>query len=246
MNSQYQLIVNSDRGPLKIKWNDLNALAEYATLQSGLFGGAAEVITKELFFSKFPDWSQRQWDHRHSLGATNLPDNSVIIDVGSGIAVQDLLLHIYLPNSTVYLLDKNQSEFKQGIYYSENYPFYNSWGPVLDAINSSEFDKDRFQFLDPTDAWPEADCITSYYSWCFHYPKETYWNKCLESLKLGGKLVLDVRLIHDRDIVAEISDEFGSMPSVFEYINTIPKWIDNYQGPDPTILGHRCVWTRNR
>lgn len=242
---KYTLKINSSKGILSVSWSDVAKLAEYASLQSGLYGGMSDTITRSLFDKHFVDWTQRQWNHREQLGAVDLPDNAVIIDVGSGIAVQDLLLYSYLSSSKIYLLDKEECNFQNGIYFSEDYPFYNSWTPVIDAIETSNFDKSRFEFLNSNSPWPEADCITSYYSWCFHYPKETYWDKCLSSLKKGGKLVLDIRLIHNRNIVEEISEELRSHPTVFEYVKTIPKWIDDYQGPDPNVLGHRCVWIKN-
>ena len=242
----YTLNINSSRGVLTVKWQDVDTLANYATLQSGLYGGKSDTISKAVFDQNFVDWTQRQWAHREKMGAVDLPDNAVVLDVGSGIAVQDLLLYSFLPESKLYLLDKEQTDFKSGVYYSEQYPFYNTWKPVNDAIETSGFDSSRFIFLSPTDQWPETDCVTSYYSWCFHYPKETYWQQCLNSLKIGGKLVLDIRKLKDRDVVEEISDEFGSKPEMFVYPNHLPKWVDDYRYADPEVLGYRCVWVRRR
>lgn len=241
----YTLTVDTDKGPISVKWRNVEELAKYATLQSGIFGGVSDRLTKRTFFDHFRSWSQKEWDRRVKMQTFDLAPNPTIIDVGSGIAVIDLLLYSYIPNSKFYLVDKDTVEFEKNIYFSENYPFYNQWGPVHDAVESSAFDSTRFTTQGPEDDWPESDCITSYYSWCFHYPKETYWIKTLNSLKVGGKLILDVRYTKDRNVVEEISESFKCKPIIFEYANTIPKWIDDYQHGDSGVLGHRCVWTRN-
>jgi len=75
-----------------------------------------------------------------------------------------------------------------------------------------------------------------------HYPKEIYWDKVNLILKPGGKLILDVRKLKDRDTVAEISDSFKCKPKMHEFKNTIVPWIDNNQDD---VLGYRCVWTKN-
>lgn len=244
--NHYTLEITTDKGPISVKWKNVEELAKYATLQSGLFGGVSDKLTKQTFFDHFQNWSQREWDRRFKMQSFNLADSPTIIDIGSGVAVIDLLLYSYLPNSKFYLIDKDAVEFVRDIYYSKDYPFYNQWGPVIDAIESSGFDSSRFAMQGPEDPWPEADCITSYYSWCFHYPKEVYWQKTLDSLKVGGKLILDVRYLKDKNTVEEISNEFKCDPIIFEYANTIPKWIDDFKDSDPGVLGHRCVWTRNR
>jgi hypothetical protein len=241
----YTLTIDTDKGPVSVKWKNVEELAKYATLQSGIFGGVSDRLTKQTFFNYFQNWSQREWDRRFKMQCFQLNDNPTIIDVGSGIAVVDLLLYRYLPTSKFYLVDKDAVEFERNIFFSENYPFYNQWAPVRDAIDASEFDASRFVMQGPDAVWPESDCITSYYSWCFHYPKETYWQKTLDSLKIGGKLILDIRYLKNKDVVGEISEEFKCDPIVFEYANTIPKWIDDFKDADPSILGHRCVWTRN-
>jgi hypothetical protein len=75
-----------------------------------------------------------------------------------------------------------------------------------------------------------------------HYPKEKYWSKVKNTLKPGGKLIVDVRKLKDRNTVEEISDELKCIPKKHEFKNTIVDWIDNNE--DET-LGYRCVWTNN-
>jgi len=102
--------------------------------------------------------------------------------------------------------------------------------------------------LSPEDQWPEeVDCVTSYISFCWHYPKEVYWNKIMRSLKIGGKLVLDIRTLPDRDVIAEISKDMGSTPTAHWFDAKLPAHIDNMPAPrlgDP--IGGRFIWTRNK
>ena len=238
----YELTVESDRGPLDLKWSNVEDLAKYATLQSGLFG-VNRPYSKQVFFETFPKFYQGMWNLTHSMGGFDLPENAVVVDIGSGVGIMDLLLAAYLKNPSIHLIDKQELNNKPGVYFSKDYFFYNSWNPTLDCINKTPNIKDKIFFKDPTDNWPEeVDCVTSYFSWCMHYPKEVYWDKIKQTLKPGGKLIVDVRKLKDRDIIEEISEEFKSIPKLHRYEHTVVKWIDDNQD---STLGHRCVWTRN-
>lgn len=239
--NDYELKIESNRGPLILKWKDVDELAKYSTLQSGIFG-TNKSFSKQTFFENFQKFYQHLWDLTQQLEGFNISDTSTIIDIGSGIGIIDLLLAQYLVNPKIYLIDKEEMNNKPKIYYSEEYFFYNSWKPTIDCINSTPNIKNKIFFLNPTDQWPkDVDCITSYFSWCMHYPKETYWKKIKDSLKVNGKLIVDVRKLTDRNVVEEISDEFKSTPEMYQFKNTVVNWIDNYQD---NILGYRCVWTR--
>ena len=47
--NHYKLNVNTNLGKISIEWNDVETLAKYATLQSGLFAGLSDKLTKQLF-----------------------------------------------------------------------------------------------------------------------------------------------------------------------------------------------------
>jgi hypothetical protein len=242
--NHYTLTVNSDRGPLTVKWQDANTLAQWSNIQAGLY--LQEKNTLQTFYEFFPRWYQMFWDARARQGLFELADDAVILDIGSGLAVVDLLLASYLPRSKFYLLDKEGFEFYPGVYYDHNYPEYNSWQPVHDAIRSTGFDASRFTLMSPTDQFPEqVDCITSYLSWCWHYPKDIYWDRVMSSLKVGGKLILDVRTLPDRDIIAEISKDMNSEPVAHYFDVKLPAHIDNLPAPTPGApVGGRFMWTR--
>ena len=254
------LEIESDKGPLKIQWSDINTLAIYGFLQSGRYG--VEDFSREDFIREdslevaqhkiyFKGWHQNCWEPRKKLGAYDLPNGAKILDIGCGLAVVDLLLYSYIPNSQFFLLDnadiasaKDLEMDPNEISYSKNHPFYHSWDPITDAIKTSNFDEKRFTLLEPEDKFPEdLDLIMSSFSWCFHYPKEVYWDKVVSSLKTGGKLYLDVRSLPDRDVIGEINEGLKSKP-VVSPIPKIKKIID-YHPNNLDVTGYRCVWIKN-
>lgn len=239
----YNLSVNTcDDEVLTLSWADVETLSFYSTIQSGQFGKQNLPFSKQVFFEHFPTFYKGMWAINEKLNVYNIPKNSTVIDIGSGVSVLDLLLLKKFPQAKVFLIDKEELDLKENINYSNNYFFYNTWAPVIDCLENSDISKDSVTFLDPNDNWPDqADLITSYFSWCMHYPKETYWDKVLKTLKPGGKLVVDIRNLKDRDIVEEISDELGVKPMTFKFQNSVPKWIDKHED---SVLGWRCSWTK--
>lgn len=244
--NRYTLTIQSDRGPLTVKWQDADTLAKWANIQAALY--LQQTNSLQTFYEYFPRWNQKFWNDRASQGSFDLKDDAVILDIGSGIAVADLLLASYLPQSRFYLLDQEGFEFQRGIYYDIDYPQYHSWEPVRDAISATGLNTDRFTIMSPSDQWPEqVDCVTSYISYCWHYPKEVYWTQIMNTLKVGGKLILDIRSLSDRDVVAEISEDMRSLPSIYWFDSKLPARIDNMPAPaEGEPLGGRFIWTRNK
>jgi|APGre2960657373_1045057.scaffolds.fasta_scaffold04357_5 SAM-dependent methyltransferase len=255
-----QLIVNSDKGELIVKWSDKESLIQYVTPQRGCYNADLSNINwnysnaglkyMPLHDSYFHTKYQELWNQQEELSVFDIPKNSKIIDIGCGSSVIDLLLYSYAPNSTFYLVDK-EGEWPQTLHpktvsFTESHPFYHSWDVVTDAINTSEFDKNRFHFLNPGSNFPEdSDLIMSSASWCWHYSKDQYWAKVMQSLKIGGKLLLDIRLLHDRDIINEISEDLKSQPIMIE-IKQLPDYLDVIPTVKPGIVGYKCLWTRNK
>jgi hypothetical protein len=242
--NQYKLTIQSDRGPLTVNWSDVDTLAKWANIQAGLYLQPTNSL--QTFYEYFPRWYQLFWDQRFEQGVFALPDNAVILDIGSGIGVIDLLLANYLPKSKFYLLDKEEFNFRFGVYYDFDYPKYHSWEPLRDAISTSGLDPNRFVTLAPDDVFPDqVDCVTSYFSYCWHYPKEVYWDRVLASLKVGGKLILDIRSLPDRNVIDEISKDMNSEPTIHWFDSKVPDYVDSMPAPkegDP--LGARVLWTR--
>lgn len=244
------LKVKSNKGDLNVKWQDKNGLAWYATQQGGCYFADLKGTnwhSPDRFLpihdANFHNWHQAEWLLREKMSVFDIPDDAKIIDIGSGASIIDLLLYSYIPNSNFYLIDR-EGEWPRDVHpldvaYSEDHPFYHSWDTVLDAINTSGFDSNRFNFLNPDDDFPEdVDLIMSSYSYCYHYPKETYWNKIIESLKPNGKLFLDVRELDDRNVIEEISEELKCKPKMIKH-DPLPDYLGRVN-----VSAHRCLWKK--
>ena len=140
-----------------------------------------------------------------------------------------------------------------GIYFSPNeaHGFYHSWGPVADAIQTSKFNHSDFTFLEPDDLWPkDLDLITSFGSWCWHYDLETYWRKAKESLKIGGKIYLEIsnNVLQYKDVMKIISTEFETVPRVAKILQKNDR-VNKLKGDvlvDNSGVGYRCCWIRRK
>jgi SAM-dependent methyltransferase len=249
-----QLVVKSNKGQLTVKWSDKETLIRYVTPQRGCYNADLSNIdwdSSNKFTSvhdlHFHTKYQELWNQRESV--FDIPSNAKIIDIGCGSSIIDLLIYSYVPNSTFYLVDK-EGEWPSTLHpatvaFTENHPFYHSWNTVIDAINTSGFDKNRFHFLNPGSDFPiDVDLIMSSASWCWHYSKDQYWSKALQSLKIGGKLLLDIRVLPDRDIIDEISEDLKSQPTMVE-LKQLPDYLDLAPDATTSILGYRCLWTKN-
>jgi len=184
-------------------WTDINNIDPFAD-RIGPFLEKLESI---------PEWRWSKTPVKHIQPKTI----KRVIDIGSGIGLFDITLHALNTDIECFLVDKSKVDNLSGYNYysidSSKYPFYNSWEVVTDCLTSSNIDKSKFHFISPDDLWPlDVDLIISMHSWCWNYPKELYWDKMLNSLKIGGVLILDVFNIKNRDIIGEISETLGSLP----------------------------------
>lgn len=194
-----------------------------------------------------------------SIGMIDRTDADIkIIDVGSGIGIQDLLLYQKISNqgmsAKMFLIDKNEyNNVRDGILFYEpdiGYSFYNSWAPIEDAISAIGLPRSDFVLMSPEDPWPvDVDLVFSTYSWCWHYPPEIYLDNLLSSLKIGGKLILDVIHRPDRDFVEEISEALGSVPIVTDIQS--PKinashHLNGKQIIKNGTIGRQCQWIKKR
>lgn len=171
-----------------------------------------------------------------------LPNNPVIVDIGSGIGIMDVLAYKYLNNTgKFYLLDKSERTYNSAhnlkFYHSTKHGFYHSDLVTADVLENSGCDVNAFVHINPTDSWPaQVDLITSWGSYCWHYPLDVYWDKVKNHLKVGGKLSLEILRTADEEqnFIKRISEEFKSSPTIQE--------MSDVNGPTG---GYRCVWIRN-
>jgi hypothetical protein len=212
----------------KLCWSNISELKKYANIQVCPF-------KDDSFITDWENLNYRLINNGVMSFISNLDRTKIkkIVSVGSGIATTELLLLQYFNNAEIFLIDKQEitrpellldGECTPEIYRDRSNPrgFYNSWDVTKDAIQSSKLDQTKIHFLDPSDAWPDdVDLIISSYSWCWGYLKEEYWDRAINSLKVGGLLVLDVYRLSDKDVAQEISNQLGSEPFKVELMNII-------------------------
>jgi SAM-dependent methyltransferase len=260
-----QLIKQSNKGELVVKWTNKVPLVNFNICQRNFYNDdlsctldwIEEWDRDDKYFPLhdlyFHTEYQKLWNRDEQLSAFDIPDNAKIIDIGCGCSIIDLLLYSYVPNSTFYLVDEEgqwpKTLWPQNVVLTDAYPHHHSWDVVEDAIITSEFNKNRFNFLNYQSEFPnDVDLIMSNFSWCWHYSKDRYWNRVLQSLKIGGKLLLDVHVVADRDIINEISEDLKSQPIMIELDTVYYKSDDESMYtlvPITDTLGYRCLWTRN-
>jgi hypothetical protein len=67
----------------------------------------------------------------------------------------------------------------------------------------------------------------------------------MSCLKKGGRLIMDIRSLPDRDIINEISEDMKSQPDLYPFQIKLPAHIDNMPSPDPSKpVGYRATWVR--
>jgi len=240
-----QININTNDSQLSLSWTNIKELRKWSRMQLGE-AYFPVTLTDDEFMSLFEKRIQNNWN-RIALNI-DITKPKKIVDIGSGVSTPDLLASKFNPDAEFFLVDKAEfTRHTNGIYYQDVHGHYNSWSVVEDCINSSGLDRNKFNFLDPNDNFPtDVDLILSTFSWCWHYPKETYWNKVMSSLKVGGHLLVDVLNLPDRDVVKEISYEFNSIPTIVSRMK-MDLHLDHFKGHLTVKDGHYgglYLWTR--
>jgi SAM-dependent methyltransferase len=228
--------IYTSKGPAVINYSNFEHLTEMLRTQK-----------KQIFARPSIDFYYDQyWERLASMNIFEIPNNAKVLDVGCGSSIMDFILYQYATNPTIYLLDRDDIQYNRPIWAdtAEKYPFYHSWSVVNDAIDTSGFNRDNFKFLDPADEWPQdLDLIVSYASWGWHYPFSTYWEQAKQSLKVGGKLSIDLsdtaNNVNLPTVIEMVSEEFQNTP-VMVRGSKVGK------SPQHHTTGRRVVWTRNR
>lgn len=242
------IAINSNGTEITVSWKHESLFNHIIKLQrSILFLKEDEYLLHFKPTSDITDNVQKFFDNLWSRALEekcydDLPENPVIVDIGSGIGIMDIIAYKHLGNKgRFYLLDKSErthsASHNMQFYHSVDHGFYNNRLVTMDMIESSGCELSAFSMIEPADEWPqEIDLITSWVSYCWHYPLETYWEKVKKHLKVGGKFAIEVLRSADDEsgIIERISKEFKSIPSI-----QIMAGIEGNKG------GYRCIWVRN-
>ena len=151
----------------------------------------------------------------------HLPEQpTALLDIGAGLAGVDILMSRHFDHAVdVHLLDKTAVEDR--IYYSftERGAYYNSQTLTREVLEHNGVPRERIfthEAEEPYDCFEpnHYDVITSFISWGFHYPLETYLAKVTQSLKPDGVLIIDIR--KGTDGLAILEAAFGEVRVIFE------------------------------
>lgn len=243
-------VLDVAKNPITLIWDkQIATLRKFAAMQMGIINQTRSLSDDQFMWFLQIVMQQRLNRIQHHIPIENC---TTILDIGSGVGLLDLIL-LQKYNTQVYLLDKNlMSRIDNSIYHSENHGFYNSWDAVEDCIIASNLDKNKIRLLDTDDNWPlNLDLVISTYSWCWHYPKEVYWNKVVKHLKFGGFLALDVLFLKNKNVVEEISEEFRSTPKLVTTTNINSPHCSVFDRTQFAVnadgaIGGFYIWTKNK
>jgi SAM-dependent methyltransferase len=109
------------------------------------------------------------------------------LDIGSGLGLVNIFLRDMYDEIWLYDKTVEAGQLDKTFYgFHKDYCFYNN----LDIAKTLNPDFNITETLDFPDNY--FDMIHSHMSWCWHYPKETYYQTVLRILKPGGLLIVDV------------------------------------------------------
>jgi SAM-dependent methyltransferase len=119
---------------------------------------------------------------------------NTILDIGAGLGGIDILLSKHFNNPKIYLFDRDYENVKVVYGYNRGESFYNSFKATTELMAANKIK--NYELLNAENGYPDLkgiDLIISLLSWGYHYKVETYINEVFNSLKPGGRLILDIR-----------------------------------------------------
>lgn len=246
-----------NRPDISVSWSNVDDLRLVVDRQTTNFGKSHVLSNEEL---KHEIESEYQLIFDFITNNISLPDSPVILDIGSGSSIVDMILYQYYDcKASMYLLDGSTLKDDEGghssLHHRDFKPF-NKWDPVVDAIRTNKYKSDNFKVLTTTQDWPShmtCDLILSNCSWGLHYPIETYWEKVKSALKPGGYLVIRP-FLNLNNMLDLINRDMGE-PKVLDCTpmkeireqrpNDYERWSKIFpDSSDLAIWGYRGVWQR--
>jgi SAM-dependent methyltransferase len=109
------------------------------------------------------------------------------LDIGAGLGLVNIFLRDVFDEIWLYDKTVDLNELKNTFYgFHNDYCFYNNL-TIAKSLNPDFNITETLNFPDN-----HFDMIQSHMSWCWHYPKETYYSTVLRILKPNGILIIDV------------------------------------------------------
>jgi SAM-dependent methyltransferase len=139
-----------------------------------------------------------------------------VLDIGAGLGGVHIFTHRNaLDGLELHILDRDALDPQMKFGYRPVTEAYNSFAECRNYLATGGFPIERLRLWNadlPDDlvslATQRFDVVMSLHSWCFHYPVSTYLPLVSEVLKLGGTLIVDVRLNTDQEQI--LAESFAS------------------------------------
>lgn len=233
------------KGSFDIHFTDFSKFVWIVGHQVGLFHGYVDESTAQDYCELIGKDYSRRFQEREKLGVyDNLDKNSIILDIGSGVGILDMILYKYLNGGKFYLLDKSEvhhANMTSG-QWNDKHGFYNDWSMFEDLIKNNDIDNKAFITIDPKDKWPETiDLIMSSYSYMWHYSKEVYWSNILPYVPAGTSLCFDI-LNHKSNSIDAINKELNKTCTVKNKPKLLFHWFVKDLTLEDNSPGKLCYW----
>lgn len=231
------------KGTIELEFTDFKRIARVLGIQTGVYFGYINEDDLDQFLSVVSSNLTKRFQERERLGVfDDLNENSVIVDIGAGTGWFSIAMSKYIGGGQFIMVDKH--EWTTGYartQWDSKYHFYNDWSVYDDLAENSGVDKSCFIKAAPEDQWPEdIDLIFSGYSYLWHYPKETYWDRIS---KTSANLVFDI--LNKENSMQQINDDLGFAceyivkPSILWHM-----WMDTLELDENGSPGKCCYWRR--
>ena len=146
------------------------------------------------------------WDDYLSI-QEYLPESiNSVLDIGCGLGLLDVFLFKIHAKPTINLLDGTGDEGNNKFMYYDKCDIYNDMKMTIRMMECNGVDS--FSLYNPYyNGKIESDVIISLYSWCFHYPVNTYLELVSKSLVKDGIMIVEVKRGNgDREILEKEFD----------------------------------------
>jgi len=170
-----------NRGNIELSFQNFSRFVWVAGHQLGIIRGY--VDDPEEYCNTVSKTVSNRFQQRESLGAfDNLNSESIILDIGSGVGIIDIVLHKYLDGGNFILVDESIVDHNHVVsHWSDTHGFYNDWNLFKDIAINSGIDMANFTLQSPGVKWPEKiDLIMSSQSYLWHYPLNVYLDELLD------------------------------------------------------------------
>ena len=198
------LLMQVHRLPSGLPWLPIESVTMVAKQRTVLW----EIVSKEYWSECHKEFERLYKLYESSLDFPLIENSSLnILDIGAGFCGYNIWMSKKFPEVSFSIIDASIEDDQYKLGFQKRGERYCDFSSLEYLIEHSGIQKNRFELIDfrHTDipAWSEGkqgafDIVQSLYSWCFHYPYETYANVVKHILKPGGLLIVDCRVVDNQ------------------------------------------------